>query len=204
MCDTIIASTSLKSIEITKCRLRHKQLQLICCAIADNINGSIEEVFLNEMRINNSGAEAVSYLITQSAKLTSLHLKDAGLDCDTLLEISKGISKNSTLEYLDLRHNIFDKNGLKALIMALKSSMCIKHLYMESMNIHIAEAKLLSELIARDDCLIEELELSEADIDIEALDEIMAALVKADNLRRLSLSKNELDVSICDHLSLMP
>jgi Ran GTPase-activating protein (RanGAP) involved in mRNA processing and transport len=32
----------------------------------------------------------------------------------------------------------------------------------------------------------------------------MEALYKADNLRKLSLSKNELDASICDHLSLMP
>lgn len=82
--------------------------------------------------------------------------------------------------------------------------MGIKHLYMESMQIHIDEAKLISKFIRKDECLIEELELNEADIDIEALDEIMAALCKADNLRRLSLAKNELTSSICDHLRILP
>ena len=54
--------------------------------------------------------------------------------------------------------------------------MNIKHLYLESMEIHMQEAKLLSNFIRREECMLEELELNEADIDIEALDEIMEAL----------------------------
>ena len=52
--------------------------------------------------------------------------------------------------------------------------------------------------------MIEELELNEADIDIESLDIIMDALYKADHLRRLSLSKNMLTDRICQNLSVLP
>jgi len=45
--------------------------------------------------------------------------------------------------------------------------------------------------------MIEELVLNEADFDIDSLDLIMEALYKADHLRRLSLSKNQLNNSIC-------
>lgn len=45
--------------------------------------------------------------------------------------------------------------------------------------------------------MVEELELNEADLDIESLDYIMESMYKANHLRRLSLAKNTLDVNIC-------
>lgn len=63
---------------------------------------------------------------------------------------------------------------------------------------------MLAAFFERDDCMIEELELNEADVDIETLDVIMEAIYKADHLRRLSLAKNPLDFAICQHLSQMP
>ena len=103
-----------------------------------------------------------------------------------------------SLEYLDLRFNIFDKDGLRQLITSLEESMfSIKHLYLESMMIHLPEAKLLSAFIRHEECVMEELEINEADINVESLDEIMEALYSRDTLRRLSLSKNELNHTIC-------
>lgn len=136
--------------------------------------------------------------------MQQLHLRDAGLDCDSLLEICKGITDSMSLAHLDLKYNIFDKRGLAGLIKSLESNMSIKHLYLESMAIHMPEAKLLSTFLAKDECKIEELELNEADIHIDALDEIMGALYKADHLVKLSLTKNELDETICDHLKFLP
>ena len=82
--------------------------------------------------------------------------------------------------------------------------MTLKHLYLESMPVDQAEAQMLADFIAQDNCQIEELELNEADFDIESLDIIMEALYQADHLRRLSLSKNILTKNICEHLSRMP
>ena len=109
-----------------------------------------------------------------------------------------------SLEFLDLRHNIFDSKGLAGTISALRESMSIKHLYLEDMKISLSDAKLLAEFFLQNDCMLEELELNEADINIESLDIIMEALYKADHLRRLSLSKNFLDEKICQHLSDLP
>ena len=52
--------------------------------------------------------------------------------------------------------------------------------------------------------MIEELVLNEADFDIDSIDIIMEALYKADHLKSLSLSKNQLSNSICQHLSQIP
>lgn len=52
--------------------------------------------------------------------------------------------------------------------------------------------------------MLEELEINEADIDVDALDIVMEALQHRDTLVRLSLSKNELDQTICQHLSNLP
>ena len=78
-----------------------------------------------------------------------------------------------SLEYLDLRHNIFDEEGLGVLIESLKESCSIKHLYLESMSFGEKEAKLLADFFRLDDCMIEELELNEADIHVDALYIIM-------------------------------
>lgn len=143
-------------------------------------------------------------LLSCNKNLKSLHLVDTGLDCETLLKVGEGIEKCSSLEFLDLRHNVFDRDGFAGLISALKVNMSIKHLYLESMPIDLSEAKMLGAFFQRNDCMIEELELNEADLDIEILDEIMESLYKADHLRRLSLAKNYLSVNICQHLSKMP
>ena len=79
--------------------------------------------------------------------------------------------------------------------------MTVKHLYLESVMIHKDEAKMLSNFISRDDCMLEELEINEADINVESIDLIMDSLFKRDTLIRLSLAKNELNLAICQHLS---
>jgi hypothetical protein len=59
-----------------------------------------------------------------------------------------------SIEYLDLRHNIFDDVGLAALIDALKENMSIKHLYLHGMRINYKEAKMLADFLEEDDCVI--------------------------------------------------
>ena len=143
-------------------------------------------------------------VISELESLQHLHLIDAGIDCDTMLELCNGLRDSSSMEYLDLRHNIFDAKGLAELIRALGQHMSVKHLYLESLPIDHSEARMLADFFAQDTCLIEELELNEADFDIESLDIIMEALYMADHLRRLSLSKNILTTNICEHLAKMP
>jgi Ran GTPase-activating protein (RanGAP) involved in mRNA processing and transport len=79
-------------------------------------------------------------MIEETIHLKSLSLVDAGLDCDTLLEISRGLKQSMSLEFLDLRHNIFDHRGLAGTINALRESMSVKHLYLEGMRISLTDA----------------------------------------------------------------
>ena len=136
--------------------------------------------------------------------LQRLHLQDAGIDCESMLELCNGLKDSMSMEYLDLRHNIFDTEGLQVLIKSLEEINCIKHLYLESMKIDLNEAKMLAGFLSKKECAIEELELNEAYFELESLDIVMEALVKADHLRRLSLNKNILTFPICEHLSTMP
>jgi len=110
-----------------------------------------------------------------------------------------------SLEYLDLRHNIFNEEGLGELIKSLSENCSIRHLYLESMRFGEKEAKLLADFFKLKDCRIEELELNEADITLKSFDIIMDGIVSSEAFfRRLSLSKNLLDVTICEHLRDFP
>lgn len=87
------------------------------------------------MRVTKEGAEALALVIKELTGLKSLHLIDAGIDCDTLLELCHGLRESQSMEYLDLRHNIFDAKGLAELVRALGTHMSVRHLYLESLPI---------------------------------------------------------------------
>ena len=123
------------------------------------------------------GAEAIARVLNSNIGITKLGLVETGLDCNSLKAICEGLQNSMSLEYLDLRHNIFDEEGLGVLIKSLTENCSIKHLYLESMSIGENEAKLLGEFMVQDDCRIEELELNEADIEIKSLDIIMDSIV---------------------------
>ena len=74
--------------------------------------------------------------------------------------------------------------------------MSIKHLYLEGTPIDVNEAQLLSDFFSKNTCMIEELEINEAEIDCETIDIILRGTFKADHLKRLSLSKNYLSPDI--------
>ena len=86
-------------------------------------------------------------MLNQVMTIKVLHLNDAGLDCDTLLDICNGLKDSMSLEHLDLRFNIFDDSGLAGLIKSLRENMSIKRLYMESMRIDKKEAQMLGKFL---------------------------------------------------------
>ena len=63
---------------------------------------------------------------------------------------------------------------------------------------------MLASFLEDPNCMLEELQINEADLDVESIDIIMDALYKADHLKRLSLSKNLLTYTLCQHLSIVP
>jgi len=81
---------------------------------------TIEAIQLNQMRINQEGAKAISKMLHEFVWLKSLNLQDTGLDGETLLVICEGISDCINIEHLDLKQNIFSSEGLKGLIHALE------------------------------------------------------------------------------------
>ena len=62
---------------------------------------------------------------------------------------------------------------------------------------------MLAELLAKNNCMIEELVLNQTDLDNESLTNIMNSFLVAVNLKKMSLSMNLLDVMACKHLSVI-
>lgn len=62
-------------------------------------------------------------------------MSEAGIDSVTLKKLCKGIKESVSLEYLDLKHNIFDEDGLHALFEALKVNMTVKTLFLAGLRI---------------------------------------------------------------------
>ena len=72
-----------------------------------------------------------------------------------MLELCKGLKESMSIDYLDLRQNIFDRKGLATLIESLKEHMSVKHLALEGMSIDLDQAVMLADFIACDDCMLE-------------------------------------------------
>ena len=82
--------------------------------------------------------------------------------------------------------------------------MVIKHLNLEGMTINHSEAVRLATFLDKKDCMLEELELNEADLELDSLNLIMESVCTADHLKKLTLAKNTLDVNICKLLTTLP
>ena len=63
-----------------------------------------------------------------------------------MLELCTGLKESMSMDYLDLRQNIFDQKGLAALIQSLKEHMSVKHLALEGMRFDHAEAEMLARM----------------------------------------------------------
>ena len=75
---------------------------------------------IEALRVNKEGAIAIANMMMRNVGFQRLELIDAGIDCDCMLELCNGIKECTSLDYLDLRKNIFDSKGLAALILSLK------------------------------------------------------------------------------------
>lgn len=61
-----------------------------------------------------------------NVSLKHLTLIEAGIGDLAMIEIAKGIREAICLEYVDLRHNHFERTGFMALVDALKVTMACK------------------------------------------------------------------------------
>ena len=95
----------------------------------------------------------------QNMSLKHLTLIDCGIGNRALKEIAKGIKEAICLQYVDLRHNNFETEGLRALIDALKATMACKVLQIEGYYFKMEEAEMIASFLNEPNCVIEELDL---------------------------------------------
>ena len=76
----------------------------------------------------------------QNMSLMELDLRYAGIGDLAMKEIAHGISESIHLETIDLRHNHFEKEGLHALIDALKKTMVCQKLKLEGIFFDMEDA----------------------------------------------------------------
>ena len=89
--------------------------------------------------------------------------------------LAYGISKHPDLEVLDLKGNLFEEDGLEALLVALFETMSCKRLFLSGFKVIRKNAECLSELLSHSKCKIIDLELNETEICDEDLKLIMEA-----------------------------
>ena len=130
--------------------------------------------------------------------LKHLTLISAGIGDLAMVEIAKGIQEAICLEFIDLRHNHFERVGFEALITALKSTMACKVLYLEGFHLEMIEARLLTDFLKQPGCLLGELDLVQAELDYNVLEHLVAALSKCKRLNSVNFSKNNLAIDEVD------
>jgi Ran GTPase-activating protein (RanGAP) involved in mRNA processing and transport len=102
---------------------------------------TLEEVKAVSINLTHYTAIALSKTILENINITRLTLRDADLTSEKVVDLCEGLRQNVTIEYLDLRHNNFGKNGLAVLIDTFQKTQSLKTLLLEDMTIHHDEAE---------------------------------------------------------------
>ena len=134
----------------------------------------------------------------QNVSLKHLTLIECGIGEYAMIEIAKGIREAICLEYVDLRHNHFEKEGFVALIDALKATMACKVLQLEGLAIGIEEAELLASFFNHADCQLYEVDLHQAELQYDVMERLATSLKTCAALKAISFSKNNLGIDDFD------
>jgi Ran GTPase-activating protein (RanGAP) involved in mRNA processing and transport len=126
-----------------------------------------------------------------------LKLNDAGIGDIAMSALAHGISKHPDLEHLDLKGNLFEEDGLEALLVALFETMSCKSLYLSGFKVAHKNAECLAELISHEKCKIKDLELNETEISDHSLKLIMEATQVHKKLSRISFSRTVVTLELC-------
>lgn len=120
---------------LEQCRLRTSHIKSICEAIGQNHN--IQALSLEEVNVLSAGGTSIAQMLRANHKLKSLSLFAAGIGDLSLKAISQGIRESAHLEFLDLRQNIFEEEGFKELMAALKVHMSLKSFHLMGVKFEI-------------------------------------------------------------------
>ena len=89
--------------------------------------------------------------------------------------MTKGIEQHPSLKYLDLKNNIFEEEGLEALLVALNTTQSCETLYLSGFKITSFNGDVFANLLQANDCRINNLELNETEVDDTELLKILEA-----------------------------
>jgi hypothetical protein len=77
-------------------------------------------------------------------------LNDAGIGDIAMSALAYGISKHPNLEHLDLKGNLFEEDGLEALLVGLFETLSCKTLYLSGFKVADKNAECLAELLSHE------------------------------------------------------
>ena len=100
---------TINTLTIQRSKIKVNQMETLMSAVCTN--ESIEYIRFEECNLLQKHGVALSQALSMNVSLKHLTLIEAGIGDLAMIEIAKGIREAICLEYVDLRHNHFERTG---------------------------------------------------------------------------------------------
>lgn len=174
LAQAIAGNDTIGEIKFTRCKMRTDEMQRLGDALSTS--QSVHTLRFRTCNLISKHCTAVSRILHQNMSLKSLSLIDAGIGDNGMLALSRGIAEAISLQHIDLRHNLFETTGLRALVQALCVTYTCRVLRLQGIAIGIEEAEILENFLRSPSCSLEEIAIHEAELDAQSVEILTKAL----------------------------
>ena len=203
--DDLIANTTLQHLDIgvVEGSMRKNSLGIqgaVCVAAMLIRNKTLESLSINDNDLGADGGECVGIALSQNGTLRALRVAENDLKSEGAIPI---IKSSINLEVLSLAKNFMRSDVGKPLAKLLKTSRCLKKLYVEFNELMVPGAKWIAKGLSFNKTL-EVLNIKGNIIGDEGMIMLSQALSQAPSLKELDISLNEIGPTgfqaLCDVL----
>jgi hypothetical protein len=129
------------------CDMGRKQCQALSKGVGRS--ASLTELDLSCNKIRAGGARGLGAALAASSTLTSLRVRNCGLNRQVCRAMSEGVGSSVSLTELDLGSNMIEVDSARALATALSASTTLTSLLLSDCSIGGKECRALSEGVGR-------------------------------------------------------
>ncbi|XP_043273307.1 leucine-rich repeat-containing protein 74B-like [Venturia canescens] len=148
----IATAPALSDLNLSRCEIGDEGLELIASPIY--LNNNLENVNLADNKLEEKGADYLSAMVAQTESLKSLDLSHNHLGHSIFAEtFFQGLTKNKTLEYLNMSENGLGSETTPALAYFIAKSKKLRELDLSGNRFTESDANQIAAALSSNKCL---------------------------------------------------
>ena len=227
LADALSNHASLKSLNLSNCKLQNSSISVISKALT-NIK-HISYLNLSNNCFNTESAKALANAIAVNKDLQYVELFNCNLNEDRIITILNDLKQNSNLLKLDLGANVITDEAVRHLAELIVNNVSINQLYLKDCGLQHIELKILTNALADSQSITEfdvscnsfsdqnckdiahviklnrniirHLDFSNCEIEEEGILSVSSAVCETEGLMFLNLSGNQINDPAAGHIA---